>query len=98
MSLCVFSASADADLIQIHDYIAQDNVVAARSVVIRIRERCVTLADTPLIGRARPEIGAESRSIPFRGTPYTIVYRPINNGIEILRIRHGRQDLPGPGA
>ena len=97
MSLCVFSASADADLIQIHDYIAQDNVVAARSVVIRIRERCVTLADTPMIGRVRPELGEESRSIPFRGTPYVVVYRPINNGIEILRIRHGSQNLSNAG-
>ena len=97
MSLCVFTASSDADLIQIHDYIAQDNVVAARRIVIGIRERCVTLADTPLLGRARPEYGADSRSITFRGAPYVIVYRPINDGVEILRIRHGRRNLPGAG-
>ena len=43
-----------------------------------------------------PELGtttdADRRRYPFRTFPYSIVYKPVQNGIRILVVRHDRQD------
>ena len=76
MSRCVFSLEARADLLHIHDYIAQDSPANALLFVDRLEEQCLRLADYPWIGVAHPEFGSDHRSFVVPGTRYLIIYRP----------------------
>jgi toxin ParE1/3/4 len=73
-------------LIRIGDTIAQDNRVAAAEFVEAIRKHCYLLASVPLMGRARPAIGAAVRSFPHG--PYIVFYRFRSeiDRVEVLRI------------
>lgn len=57
----------------------------------RIAAAATVLADYPYSGVARPEVHPELRSRPVGN--YVIFYRPLTNGIEIVRVLHGHQDL-----
>ena len=84
---------AREELHQIHDYIAQFEYESALRLIRRIEERFELLADYPYLGVARPEFGATHRSFVVDGTDYIIIYRPVVDGVDILHIRHGSQDL-----
>jgi toxin ParE1/3/4 len=49
------------------------------------------VATQPHIGRARPELAPELRSVP-EGR-YVMFYRPLPDGVEIVRVLHGARDL-----
>jgi toxin ParE1/3/4 len=92
MSRARFSADAEADLLAIVEFIAQDNPNAAREWLQSIRERCELLAQHPLTGESRPGFGiAGCRSVSVG--VYVIFFRPMPNGPEIARILHGSRDL-----
>ena len=91
MSSLGFSPRAEQDLIDIWDFIAQDDIDAADRVRDDIEQKCETLAQTPGMGRARDELVPSLRSFPVG--KYVIFYRPIEDGIEIARILHGARDL-----
>ena len=50
-----------------------------------------TLANNPRIGRRREEVAPALRSFPFQD--YSILYRPIDDGVEIVRVLHGSRDI-----
>ena len=95
MSRCYFTPTAREDLQQIHDYIARDNPASALRFVERLEEQCTRLADYPLIGVVRPEFGHSHRAFVIPATRYLIVYRPTDDGVEVIHVRHGSQDLIG---
>jgi toxin ParE1/3/4 len=72
-------------------FIADDNARAADALIDRIDRVADMLADTPLAGRARPELGPKLRSYPVGN--YIIFYVPVPDGIEIVRVMNGRQDI-----
>lgn len=84
---------AEADLEDIWVHIAKDNPTNAARFVSRILQTCQRLAETPGMGRPRPELGAHLRS--FVVGSYLIFYRPIEEGIEVVRVLHGRRDWRG---
>lgn len=86
------SERAAADLDEIWLCIAQDNGEAADRLVARIHDHCCMLADSPGFGRPRSELGAELRSSTV-GT-YVVFYRPIADGITVVRVLSGYRDLP----
>jgi len=43
------------------------------------------------LGPARPELGADVRSLPLG--KYLIIYRPVKGGIELVRFVHGARNL-----
>jgi toxin ParE1/3/4 len=86
------TAQAEEDLIEIWIYIAQDNPAAADHVLDAINERCLALADNPLMGRLRPDIAPELRY--FTVGNYLILYRTVPDGVQIVRVIHGARDLP----
>ena len=88
-----FTDQAERDLDEIENYIPQDNSQAARRLLLRLREVCLTLSEHPYIGRARPEFGLEHRSFAVPNTRYVIIYRPIDAGVEIIHVRQGSQNL-----
>ena len=91
MSRVVFSIAARQDLHGIFDYIAADRPRAAIKMVDDIENRCRILADHPLAAEAHPEFGADVRLSTVRN--YVIFYRPIPDGIEVIRVVHGSRNL-----
>ena len=87
-----FSADANADLEKISLYIFELNPVAAHRFLEAIEQTCELLATHPLLGRARPELGEDVRSIPVGN--YLILYVPAAEGINVARIIYGGRDLP----
>ena len=93
MSLCIVSPTARNDLRQIYEYITQHDSARATRLVQGIRERCHLLADYPCMGVARSDLGEDCRSFVVPDTGYVIMYRPIEDGVEIIRVRHGSQNF-----
>ena len=92
MSEATFSRDAEADLLDIAEFIARDNPIAAREWVDAVRQRCHLLSQHPLMGESRPGFGvAGCRSISVG--LYVIFFRPSASGVEIARILHGSRDL-----
>ena len=54
-------------------------------------QRCRQLASFPNIGRSYDDLQLGLRGLPLAG--YIILYRVIDDGIEIVRVVNGRQDL-----
>lgn len=86
------SAAARSDLDDIWLYIAPDNIEAADRLINAIVLRFPKLAATPQLGRQRSELSAQLRSFPVGC--YIIFYRPMADGIEVVRVLHGARDLP----
>jgi toxin ParE1/3/4 len=82
---------ADADLDSIWSYIALDNLRAANDQIDRIGEVFEMLVQNPLAGRERPELHMELRSFPVGS--FLVFYVPLSDGVEIVRIMSGRQDI-----
>lgn len=92
MGAVTFRRVALRDLLEIRDYIAEDNREAASRLIQHLREYCEKLAKAPLMGRARPELRSDLRSAPFGN--YIIFYR-VNKDCqpEIMRVLHGARDF-----
>jgi len=83
---------AQTDLIEIWVYIAQDNLESADQFLTLLDDKCHGLARNPEMGRARAEVGEGLRSFPVGN--YVIFYRPVQDGIDVIRVLHGARDLP----
>jgi toxin ParE1/3/4 len=90
MAAVRFTKEAVSDLNEIWDFVAQEDTIAASRLTDAIEQRCNKLAETPLIGRARPEFSAHIRSLVV--DPFILFYQPVSNGIEILQIYHTSRD------
>ncbi len=86
---------AKTDLAGIAKYIGLENHSpdVARRFVDDIHEKFETYARQPLMGEPRPELGDELRSFTFKKN-YVVIYRPLDDGIDVLRIVHGARDYP----
>jgi len=82
---------AKIDLAEIWDYIADDSEDRADSFIDSIDRKFRILADQPNIGRMRDELVEGLRSFPIGR--YIIFYRPLPDGIEVIRVLHGARDL-----
>lgn len=82
---------AERDLDEIKDYIARDNPRRALSFVRELRQVCERLAANPRMGRARPELRPGLRSFPHGD--YLIFYRPLRDGVRVVRVLHGARDI-----
>jgi toxin ParE1/3/4 len=79
------------DLAEIWAYIADDSVVHADAFTALIDRKFKTLARRPNIGRARPELATDLRSLAVGN--YVIFYMPFSKGVEVVRVLHGARDL-----
>jgi toxin ParE1/3/4 len=87
------ASRVDLDLDSIWSFIAADNVGAANRQIDQIGEVFAMLLQNPLAGRGRPELGKDLRSFPVGN--YIVFYLPLSDGIEVVRVLHGRQDIDG---
>jgi toxin ParE1/3/4 len=91
MSNLIISPSASRDLNQIADYFLEVNLEAGEKLFREFNKKCQKLAIFPNMGRSYSQIRDDLRGLPLDG--YIVLYKVIDDGIEILRIVSGRQDL-----
>lgn len=88
----LLSGQAKEDLIDLWEYIAVHDEVAADRYVEHIFERAGELHLHAELGRPRPELYSGLRSLLCRN--HLIFYRVRSEAVEVLRILHGSMDLP----
>ncbi|PIO96208.1 type II toxin-antitoxin system RelE/ParE family toxin [Pleomorphomonas carboxyditropha] len=84
---------ARLDLIEIWTYVADDNEAAADRLLRRIDSVLDMLADTPLAGRARPELHPEIRSFPVGN--YVVFYVVQPAAMDVVRVLSRYRDITG---
>jgi toxin ParE1/3/4 len=82
---------ARLDLVEIWNFIADDNINAADKHLDKIESSLKILADNPNAGRARLELGKDMRSFPIGN--YMLFYRTIANKIELVRVLSSYRDI-----
>ncbi|WP_242097800.1 MULTISPECIES: type II toxin-antitoxin system RelE/ParE family toxin [unclassified Sphingomonas] len=87
----VRSPLARSDAIGIWRYVATDSEAFADALLERIDAKLRLLAANPRLGRERPELGNGLRS--FTVGNYVLYYRPIDGGMELVRLLHGARDV-----
>lgn len=93
MSGYVLSKDADADLDEIWEYIAADNINAADRWVARLFDAFEDLAQTPAMGHRRDDLTAYSLLFWPVGT-YLVIYRIGSNDVEIVGVTEGSRNIP----
>ena len=88
----VLQASQGGDrLVEIWQFIARDDHRAADRQLDRTEAQCQLLASNPRLGRIRPEIAHDARE--WVVGRYLILYRALDDGVEIVRIVHGARAM-----
>lgn len=91
MGRYILTVPARQDLKEISRFITQFNPAAGRRFKNRIQQQCRQLADFPNMGLNRDDLEPRLQSFPVED--YLIFYRPIDQGIEIVRVVSGYRDL-----
>ena len=87
-----WSSTAQNDLNEIIDYIAQDSLEFALSFYDLVMEKLENLTEFPNIGRKVPELeDPHIRELIFRN--HRLIYRFLGDRIQIIRIIHGSRIL-----
>ena len=87
-----WSPQAAADLAAIVAYIRKDNPDAAYRSAREVYERAGALTNFPQRGRQGRVEG--TRELPLPPLPFIVVYRVLDDAVEIARIIHGAQRWP----
>jgi toxin ParE1/3/4 len=87
----VRTRQAEEDLIDVWMHVAKDDARAADRVLDELERRTMLLSRYPGLGRERPDIAPDVRYLAS-GT-YLILYRLVEDSVEIVRYVHGRRDL-----
>ena len=80
-----------ADYVSIEDYIAQSSPQNSEMIIRLFDEKLNLLANNNLMGRPRPELAPELRS--WNVHRFIIFYRPIEDGIILIRVLHSSMDI-----
>ncbi len=88
------TAEAERDLEGFGDYIAQDKLPRALSLIKELRDKCLSLADAPLAFPLVPRY--ENRGVRRRvHGNYLIFYRIEAKQVVVLHVLHGAMDYSG---
>jgi plasmid stabilization system protein ParE len=88
-----WTATAQAHLDIIYNYIAQDSIQYAKRTVDRITKRSIQISEFPLSGRKVPEIAIDQIREVIEG-PYRIIYYIRPGQIDVLAVIHGAENFP----
>jgi toxin ParE1/3/4 len=87
---------AKTDLLEHYVYIGAENLDAAEQFLEATEAAFTRLAAMPRMGRRwrseDPRLDA-MRVWPIPGWKYLIFYRPVERGIDVIRVLHGAQDV-----
>ncbi|MBN9344250.1 MAG: type II toxin-antitoxin system RelE/ParE family toxin [Candidatus Paracaedimonas acanthamoebae] len=92
MSSFIFSPAARQDLIEIWQYIAEENIETATKILSKIEEKCHMLSEFPHLGHQRKDL----TNHPVLFWPvynYLIIYKQDTNPLEIVRVLNGYRNL-----
>jgi len=89
--MLVISETARADIKEIWTYIAEYNTDSANDVVRDLAKKFDLLESNPKLGREQDGLVVEMRLFPHKN--YNIYYFPIEGGVEIYRVLHGRRNV-----
>lgn len=94
MPQAVRTLAAESDLLELSHFIAIDQrrPATAERLIDELVEKCTLYATNPTLGIAAPHLGVDFRI--FRFKRWVVIYRPIDVGIEVLRIVDGARDYP----
>ena len=76
-----------ADYDEIWDYLAQHDLAAADRMIRSLEAKLVVIASAPNMGRSVEDLAPNLRSFPLGR--YLIFYRPVEGGIQLIRVLHG---------
>ena len=93
MSAVLRTPQANLDLTEIWCYIAKDSRAAADRFLEAVERKGEILARFPLMGQVCDDLAPDLRF--FTMDRYVIFYRPIDEGIEIVRVVSGVRDIGG---
>lgn len=82
---------AEADILEIWDFIADDSVSEADRWIDRLDEKLRLWATQPTIGRLRDELAPGLRSMPFGR--YVVFFTPLADGIDVVRVLQAARDV-----
>ena len=82
---------AEADILEIWDYIAEDSIFEADRWVDRLDEKLSLWATQPMTGHARDELATGIRSLSFGR--YVVFFEPLADGIDVVRVLHGSRNI-----
>lgn len=95
MTRAVLSPAAERDILEIVEWIAAENPVAARGFRVALDKLATTIGEHPGIGAPKPHLASPPiRFLPIRGFPHIVVYTPERKPPLIVRVLHGARDLP----
>jgi antitoxin ParD1/3/4/toxin ParE1/3/4 len=93
MSRFSLTPAATADLVEIVDFLREEeSPAAARRVLRKLRETMGRLAQIPGMGHLREDLADE----PLKFWPvysYLIIYRSETRPLQIVRVLHGARDV-----
>ena len=88
---------AQSDLVEHFTFIGEDNLDAAQRLLIAAEQAFGQLAEIPQRGRLGESQHAKLpglRTLPIPGfRNYVVFYRPIETGIDVIRVLHGARDI-----
>ena len=88
------SPAAEADLVDIHRYIARNSAEHADRYLRRINDRIALIAEQPGIGSLRLPALPDVRTFPVGS--HLLFYRVLpDGGVELVRVLHGARDWQG---
>lgn len=93
MMKIIWSPTARSKTRQILEYISKDNTDAALALLDQIEEKVEELRQNPLVGKVLPETNNQSIREIVVHKNYGVIYEVFQNSIEILTVRHFRQDF-----
>ena len=83
---------AETDLDDIWDYLEERaSQEQAADFLRKLYSKLEILSQNPYMGRIRDELLPELRSFSFKD--YVFFYFPLTNGIDVVRVLHGRRDV-----
>lgn len=91
MSIYSLTDEAIHDLDDIYHYLSNLNLDAAARFVDAFEQKCETVAKFPRMGKSYEELAPQLRGVPLDG--YIILYRLIEDGIEVIRVVSGYRNL-----
>jgi plasmid stabilization system protein ParE len=91
MSSYAFHPEAFADLDEIWEYIAGDNIDAADRVLADIHTTLTTLAASPRSGHRRPDLTERPLRFHVARDEYLIAYAPDEEPLWVVAVFHGRR-------
>jgi toxin ParE1/3/4 len=82
---------AETDLEDIWTYIATHSIESANRTISDLMKTFNLLAESPALGRDKPELIVNVRSFPHK--KYIVFYFPTDDGVEIFRVLHAARNI-----